>query len=426
MLFAAPPPPVESWNPADTGALLAEYDFLEGASPTVLYDVSGNGNNGTVGGGTWAADGYVPGALFTDDYAVTPIAGNVARTVLLYMTPPSDAVSYPVWGQTPTPLGANTTHLYADLVGDLTKGRLYPRVRDLQSGAQVLADYSVQSWPFTLGASFGTLAKISLNGINATYYDAQSAGSGFGDSAPICFGCYYYSEAGAAPGVRLHYALIYDRELDDTELLRAHNYIVSRCAGRPFTLHGPATLTGDILVMVGNSYTAMINQSRFGALLDQSFDTFVGGFSGNDPATVLGKFTQAYLPLARPLADRNYMSTQTFPNGDGAAAYTASSSACAAWSAIGGVGTKTVVVNAISSVGNDAQKNIYNGLLDDPVTGWESFADALADWHALAEYGPDGSYVDLTYYNVDQLHPTDFGYETEIEPTQADAINSLG
>ena len=51
-----------SWIPAPpwTG-IAAQYDFVQGADPTVLYDLSGNGNNGALGTGrakpTWTSSG---------------------------------------------------------------------------------------------------------------------------------------------------------------------------------------------------------------------------------------------------------------------------------------------------------------------------------------------------------------------------------
>jgi len=43
-----------------TDGLVAAYDFRQGADPATLYDISGNGHNGTItGGATWTAEGLL-------------------------------------------------------------------------------------------------------------------------------------------------------------------------------------------------------------------------------------------------------------------------------------------------------------------------------------------------------------------------------
>lgn len=71
------------------------------------------------------------------------------------------------------------------------------------------------------------------------------------------------------------------------------------------------------------------------------------------------------------------------------------------------LGWKVIVATMISRVGLDTQKNNFNALIR---ANYQSFADGIADmsWQPI---GLDGAYANTAFFNADQVHLTDAGYE---------------
>lgn len=395
-----------AWTPADLGGLLAEYDFLEGADPAVLYDLSGAGNHGTVGtGGTFSADGFTPGGadFSAVGWATTPIAGEDVGTVLVYFTTVG-ADGPPVVCQDPN---VGTAQLLVELIGPVAQGRLYPRVRDLTTGAQLAADISAPAWPCSLGFVFDTPSRLSINGVEAVIYDAQANGSSYNlGSAPITFGSYYF--AGFAAKHLYCYALIFDRPLTEAEQLQCHQYMAAQCAGRGTAATGPASLTTDLLGFVGNSLTQGLDTAEVTPA--GTWSRVSSHIYGGTPANVIAKAVQSLLPLYRPNAARNYVQVWPSPNGTAADSYAQAVAFC---ELVRPLGWKVSLVTAISagppsgSAGYDSEKNALNALYDAETygPGPGTLADVLCDLRSVSEASDDDAYLDATYFS-DGLHPT--------------------
>lgn len=93
-------------------------------------------------------------------------------------------------------------------------------------------------------------------------------------------------------------------------------------------------------------------------------------------------------------------------------------------------GFKVIVVTMLSRVGNnptggetlDADKNAYNALIR---ANWASFSDGLADVAANSNLGADGAYANSTYFQGDEIHPTQLSVTTISAPIISTAINAL-
>lgn len=96
------------------------------------------------------------------------------------------------------------------------------------------------------------------------------------------------------------------------------------------------------------------------------------------------------------------------------------------------VGWKVIVVtmisryfpggNPVSGESIDADKDAYNALIR---ANWSTFADGLADVAANPNLGADGAYANLTYFQADQVHPTQFSITNIEAPIIGGAVNLL-
>lgn len=84
------------------------------------------------------------------------------------------------------------------------------------------------------------------------------------------------------------------------------------------------------------------------------------------------------------------------------------------------VGWKCIATTMISRVTVDAQKNVLNAL----ILADHSWADGLVDFTGT-NLGCDGCYSNLTYFQADQTHPTQFGITTIEAPAFSTVLNSL-
>jgi hypothetical protein len=84
------------------------------------------------------------------------------------------------------------------------------------------------------------------------------------------------------------------------------------------------------------------------------------------------------------------------------------------------VGWKCVIWTMLSRVGFDTEKNAINTLLAND----HSFTDGLIDFTGTP-LGIDGGYSNLTYFQSDQIHPTQFAINTIEAPQVAAVVNVL-
>jgi len=399
--------------------VLAEYDFLKGPSEsaTVLYDrkTSGTAANGIVGpAATYSSLGLTTALGDTTGFAKSGVPSNSVKTIVLYISPISG-------GDAIASNGTNgvLTAFYSDFAGDLPKGQLVPRMRDLNTSAQISADINAASWPFSLAFVFDTPGRMYVNGTAPTTYAFQSNASSFVfNSDVVTFGNNFVSNGTSQH--RYHYAILFDRVLTVGEVAQVHSYIQSKCSGRSIPASGPAALTTNFAAFIGNSLTNMLVLSNITPT--GTWDKLLSGISGGTPSQVVAKAAQAIYPLRRPLASRNVAVLWLSPNDTAANSYAAYQSICPQLRALG---FRVVVIYPASAysggVSYDAEKNALKSLLDGNTYG---VGTGLADARVIlpAEVAADGAYSNTTYF-LDQLHHTDAA-RTLYYPLITAAINA--
>ena len=222
--------------------LLAEYDFLEGADPQRLYDLSGGGRHGTLGTGSggdtsdpsWTGEGLsFDGA---DDFVslgdVLDIGAGEDRTVLLYFKAEALSGNHALFNKR----GTEPAYYYARLLsngnvraqGRNTSGGNAFDAQPLGSGAVEAGSYHLLSWRLENGQRL----RLGLDG--GTFADAAfspsqdfSNGKGFVFGALTLSGNVYNAFNGT-----LAYARVYDRALTDAEVASAYGEIAQAVAAR--------------------------------------------------------------------------------------------------------------------------------------------------------------------------------------------------
>jgi len=232
--------------------LVAAYSFDEGAG-TVLNDNSGNGNNGTIVGGTWTSGRFRSALHFngTSDRVDLPPLGTFyknAFTIEAWVkkdtSTKSDVAVVGTWAS-----GQGGPMLWIDYVSshlDLT----------LNSGGSNYVDsgqlLTAGQWQYLTGTYDGTTAKVYINGVLV----ASKAFSGnVGDSNSWRIGSYGSSPTGFFDGT-IDEVRIYNRALAPSEVTTDMN----RSVGTPDTT-APTTptqfvSTGTAQSTVATSWTA--------------------------------------------------------------------------------------------------------------------------------------------------------------------------
>ena len=432
-----------SWTPSTPGGLLAEYDFLKGASESsaVLYDRKPSGGaNGTVGAGaTYSALGLTNvGFGGGTGFATSGVAGNAVGTVLVYLKPLGG----------PDGVASNNgvgvlSPLYLDFVGGppgtpTGYGDVWPRLRDMNVfGVSAAAHVNAPGWPLMVGWTMGNPVKLYLNGAEPLIYDAPASnGSDFiPGSSPIDFGGNVNSTGQSA---HLYcYALLFSTVLSAADVRAAYNYMTLKVAKRSVPAGGPVTYTNNFVVFTGNSITNRITLPLSG--LNLSFDQLKVGFGGASLQQVILLARQATQPIRRPLSSRNFLILWPFPTGATAAdvgnvivPYAAEMQA-AGWT----VGVPTCLSYSTDgtpsgTIAGDAIKNAANNALAAAAVA-PGAPFTLIDLRVYPDISADGA-ANNTQWFVDRLHPTISGdantppdaYGTYIQPALAAWINSRG
>lgn len=384
---------------AGHGLLLAEYDFLEGADPLVVYDVKGSGeiNNGRVGASpTWSAQGLTPNAA-AQGHIQVGVNLSEAGCILLYMTPQASSGLAFMANHT---AGGDLVDFYGDFSGNVPEGQLTPRYRDLlDSGGLIVSDVNAASWPFSIGFQYDNPGRLYVNGVQPVSYIAADDESAFqSNSRNYSFANNFVSTAGTT-SVH-HYALVFARtpKLTDAQVASAHAYMVSKCAGRGIPVGGPAAFTQRIVVLCGNSMVNLMNTDNIPTT--QTYSRVKSSLSGAPPSSWVVLGNQAALPLRRPLAPRSVLfvwpttvldSVADIPN----SVYPFCDAARTA-------GWKVVIGYALSNSTSDSIKNQVNARLD---LDGASHCDGFADFRAETVLTNDGAFSNTTYFS-DGTHLT--------------------
>ncbi len=408
-----------SFSPADIGSLLAEYDFLQGADPLVLYDKSSNAAHGTVVSGvSWSSYGLTTAS--GSKWATTGVRVVDVKTIRYYVKP-IDTSGPPTFASATTP--GTVAPVLSEFIGTLANGDLNPRVRCLDSNADTTANtnarHNAVSWPFAHGYTFGNPVKQYVDGVESLVYDAQSNASSYTMGTEMLRFANGYNNSSSA-AMLLCYAVLYSDVKTAAQVQLVDSYMAQRVASRGVPAGGPAVLSNDLLVFTGNSITNLMPMTNI--VTAHTFDKMKQGLGGASLSQVLSLARQATQPLRRPLATRSYcvfwpsaILTSTADVDNYVTPYAAELKA---------QGWKVAVPTMLSWSGEGSIKATVNNYLK-AVAAAPGAAFSVIDLTSIAEISADGAYANRTWFR-DDIHPADAAYSTYIEPALSAGVDAMG
>lgn len=429
-----------------SSGLIGEYLMSEG-SGTTLHDLSGNGNDATIGacGSGNPAWGAAPayGLVFTSASGTCvklPAALNGARTLFAYIkfdpTSTTSAYSAPIISN-----GGGTT---VNGVGMLLTDQTNVNTTINQGYRLNIFSNTSISTPMELFNGTGTIA-LSMDTANAVYingtplldcqngiYPQPCSGSSSGVNSS------QYQIGGAAAGSggsvvtywtgTMYLLLVYSSALNSGQIISDHAWANTTMLARGVSVaQGDPTTATDRYLAIGDSITcgngiatpwtssltlngattSVMNNCNSGYLLSQM--TFGGSLQSD--------------VTYRPVAGRNFAAI--FAGTNDCASGASSNAILANWLAWGRArklaGFKTGLITTISRTALDTCKNSIDAL---GRANWNSAFDVLIDAGSSLYLGADGAYANARYFQ-DGIHPTQGADTNIIAPLASRAFNSV-
>lgn len=236
-----------------TVGLVAAYDFVQGGDPGTLYDISGNGHNGTISGGaTWTGEGLQFDGV--DDYVNVGDLGSLADgyTIIAVAKAEKNAemVLFSRLYGTSAPT-SNTKGFRLWKSPSSNQWLISQYWRDGATPTQSMAyDYGdIADWQMVVGRYDAAASEISLTTGAKSAEDAptpQTSGL-YEQSGSYYIGRLSYSSAHYFDG-SIGYLAVYNRSLSDAEIQQVYGYIQGEMADRSVTVNTPRP-TGAYIVM---------------------------------------------------------------------------------------------------------------------------------------------------------------------------------
>jgi lysophospholipase L1-like esterase len=416
----------------------ADYNFLEG-SGTVVNDNSGNGNNGTLGAGTLAPSWTPTGLSFSGQAQVAlPSALNNSETFFMgvYLQPISNVIpanSFPMLvGSSLGGSGLNLLYDYENngnisqdtytLAPTIYGGNaVFTGAQNLVSGFHVLT--------YVLGTPGRTADQIYIDGVESTSYDPrfhfnaaglQTSGNLFlGSSNTGIFG------TSGLTGTFYRMVTMSTNTLTAAQVLQISNQIKNDVASRGVNT-APAKVKQGVptLHCIGDSITAGYGTSTpYCSLLSLS----------NQPAYTIENWGIVGVRLqAVDAAESNRVGQLCESSGGPSVAlvFLGTNDFLSSWQTPTGLipnlagevqtlkvaGCRVFVGTMLSRSGTDgaggsydADKDAYDSLI---LTSAKAFgADGVIDFAANPLLGADGATSNATYFQSDEIHPTEVGQQ---------------
>jgi hypothetical protein len=430
-----------------SSGLIGQYRMLPTETASALVDYSGNGNNATGTIGTAPTIIATTGGVnFPGTGAISlPSALNSAKTFMFFTTLQMAAQT----STQPCVLvgsGANSSaaflalELYAsDQSGGTVAGK--GGIGDRSSGAFLANSNSnfdgTGILTLTLPSSGGD--QIYFN--NTLLANNSSASSGIGAQSTGNFQLGGAAAAGSAFGTatyiigQIYYALFYSRALTTAEI--AANVAAVTTAMQQRQVAGALAVTQTTngtnnYVADGDSITAGIGTTEypFNVTLNGTWAAISRAWTATPTsAMMLGGGATSPDILFQSTAAQNVLTAAIGTNDlragtlvpvleENLVAYARARRALGWKLVLGTIPTSTPTSNDFT----DANKDLYNNYLRQ---NWTLFADGLADFAADPNFGADGVYTNSTYFQSDNIHPTQGTAYNIQTPVAQHAINRL-
>ncbi len=416
----------------------ADYDFLDG-SGTVLTDISGNGNNGTLGSGALTPTWSAAGLNFTGQQQVAlPASLNSSNTFIfgVYLQPLTTvqpANSFPMlMGSSLAGSGLNIlydkaegavpdqdTYILAPTIAGAGSNDVFTAAENLVSGFHVLT--------YVLGSqATGVRDVIYIDGVRATAA-FNFFSSGLQTSGNLILGSSNVGIYGTSGlnGTMYRFAAFPGANMTDSQILRISEQITHDVANRGVAVKPvPTPMATPVLQCLGDSITAGLGVSTpFCSLLSLTNQPAYNIMNWGIPGVRIQAMDASEKNRAAPLcsSDQGPSAAIVFAGTNDflSSAQTASS----VMANLGGeiqtlktAGCRVFVGTMLSRTGNDGAgaaydsvKDAYDALI---LTSAKSYgADAVIDFAANPLLGADGANGNATNFQSDGIHPTQAGQQ---------------
>lgn len=409
---------------------LADYNFLEGTG-TTIKDLSGHGNNGTLGTSTGAPTWVGNGLAFDiAQYVTLPAAINPANTfcVSAYIVPG-------------TSMGADLTLLQYSFLITSSLGASGPnpsltKETPGSGGFQFVGIYAPGVWSngstgtgtsglisgfhtlcYVLGTGGGNVDRIFIDGAEASY-TGQAASAGLQTSGNLYLGATSVTNLGPSAGLlgTMYRFAAFAGQLTPVQIQQVSTQMTTEVASRGVAVTPVvAPSAGAQLYVVGDSITFGTNGVPYITLM-----TFA-----NQPAWTLNNFgvggvtvqgiveSEPYrlAPLCRSVQGPAWVIAMAGINDFSRTPDDAASVASFMNAEVGilkNAGCHVLVGTILSNSIFDSSKNAYDIILLNQAKAFG--ADGVVDFAANPLMGADGASTNTTYFGSDGLHPTTAGY----------------
>lgn len=421
--------------------LLGQYQFTEGSGST-LNDISGNGNNGTLGSSThaptWVAGGGLSFAHSSQQTVAFPAALNAALTVQIvvaFNTTASvgsmDLMASTVGSPNGISLHVNNNNNFPNHSGGGNAAFSNP-------GTTVFGTLEIQSaMPADgLGMLTYVLGTAGNSNYDTVYWNAglSAAMTAQLRSGGVAGGAGVFQLGGSSIdasyfGGTVYYMLVYSGVLTQAQIAQNFAAVSALIQARQgINLTGPKVSysAGNQFIADGDSLTQGTNASNpYTTALSLNGTWNIGniGIPGQTIQTMAGQVQNTVIPALAANAPNRvcvvWAGTNDVSTGTSAAqTLYYLQSYC---NQVRAAGNKVIVCTMISRTGQDTNKNSYNALIR---ANWHAFADGLADLAANANLGADGANTNSTYFGTDHIHLTATGYAIVTAIVQQ-AVNRL-
>jgi lysophospholipase L1-like esterase len=424
-----------STGPLATGAS-AEYNFMQGTG-TTLTDVSGNGNDGTfaASGPAWTSYGVNFAPLNESTGAITPEYINLPASVNGWQTAVWNSCQFA--GEQTTGTGSSTiaqwTNFPAVLGGagngdslvlsnnafmEAQEGGFHPTIFDEGSGS--FNTYTADGYGgcHTYAVVCGSPNKVFVDGVEQAYGAQSSVACHVANNWVIGGAPGAGQPGGNAYAGTMEYLALFPAVLTSDQISGLSHTVTAAVAGRNGLPVYPTIrrLRQDQLITVGDSLTAGYNSG--GTTYQQylttnhAYNVTNFGVGGMTAQTMRWLEDERHVQQisdgsrnvfviwagTNDVCDLNHSADQTGQDVMAMGKYLKMK-----------YGATTIIGTMISrAVGTgtsncDAQKNLLNPVLRQGAFASGAF-DAIADFGATTQLGPDGANASATYFAGDHIH----------------------